>query len=62
MLSILKRLEASLWLLNADERMKDINRRLDAIRGTQEAQEKKFKAFEKYFGVEFISGYRYKKK
>ena len=60
-LNTLHRIEASLWLLNGDERLKDLNRRLDIIQGNAEEQEKRIKCFEKYFKIEFVKEMRYKK-
>ncbi len=61
-LNTLRRIESSLWLLNGDERLKDLNRRLDIIQGNAEEQEKRIKCFEKYFKIEFVREMKYKRK
>lgn len=61
-LKLLREMHANLWLMNSDERLKDLNRRLDIIQGTQEEQGKRIQAFEKYFEVEFTRTLKYQKK
>lgn len=52
-LKLLREIRAEIWILNADERLRGLNSRIDTIQGNAEHREKKLAAMEKYWGLTF---------
>lgn len=61
-LRLLREIRAEIWILNADERMKGLQSRLDYIQGNEEAVQQRLEAMERYFGVKFNPQPQYEKK
>lgn len=61
-LKLLREIRAEIWVLNADERMKGLQSRLDYVQGNEEAVQQRLGAMERYFGVTFNPQPQYEKK